>query len=143
VSSISPDWLAKLESQGATSRGVRLPATFRHPLVIVPLPPSTNALFATVGRRRIVTREYKAWQAVAYPILSMLAPPESTPCEVWLTIRGKKVNRRRDVANVEKALTDGLVACGVLPDDNLKYVVGNHQVYRPDDGEPRVEVKFG
>lgn len=129
-------------SAGNESRGVRLPATFRHPLVIVPLPPSTNHLFATVGRRRIVTREYKAWQAVAYPILAMLAPPESTPCEVELTVRGK-VNRQRDIDNFSKALLDGLVACEALPGDSLMHVRRLILEHVADAGEPRVEVKFG
>lgn len=110
-------------------------------VVTVPVPPSTNHLFATVGRRRIVTRDYKAWQAVAIPILERLARPVEYPCEVWMTLRGK-ANGNRDIANIEKAITDAMVKAGVLPDDKLRYVVGNHQLYRPDDGEPRVEVRI-
>ncbi len=108
--------------------------------VAVPLPPSTNNLFAGKGRR-YVSAAYKAWKQAAYPVVKMLSPPESLPCEVWLTVCGK-VNRQRDADNFFKAILDSLVACKVLPGDSLMYVHGVHTVYRPDDGEGRVEVGF-
>jgi hypothetical protein len=108
----------------------------------VPLPPSTNNLFLTTKTgKRVKTPQYRAWIEAATPILGLMAPPPRVPCEVWITVRGK-INPRSDVANREKAVTDLLVAEGVLPGDSVKYVVGSHQVYRPDEGEPRVSVHF-
>jgi len=112
------------------------------PEVSVPVPPSANNLFPTVRGKRVVSGEYRAWRAVAHPLLAALAPPAAYPVEVWLTLAGKGVNARRYVANLEKAVTDSLVAVGVLPGDSLKYVTGHHQIYRPDDGPPRVVVRL-
>lgn len=110
--------------------------------VEVPVPPSTNNLFATgTSRRRFVSPEYKAWRAEVYPLLQAMRRPAAFPVEVWLTLCGKGVSQRRDIGNIEKALGDALVACGVLPDDSLKYVWGCHQVYRPDSGAQRVRVE--
>jgi len=110
------------------------------PIVVVPMPPSTNNLFA--GRDgRYPSKAYKAWRKVAYPILAQLGPPQKLPCEVVLTVRGK-VNRQRDLDNCAKAPLDGLVAVGVLPGDNVRHVVGVALLYRPDAGSPRMEIRF-
>lgn len=116
----------------------------RHDRVEVPVPPSANNLFPTRkgSSRRFKSPGYKAWQAAAHPVLETLRRPAAFPVEVWLTLAGSGVNGRRDLANVEKAVVDGLVATGVLPDDCLTYVVGIHLVYRPDGGEQRVAVEF-
>lgn len=114
------------------------------PCVEVPVPPSANNLFPTRrgSLRRFPSRAYTAWKMEAYQLLAALAAPKGWPVEVWLTLTGAGVNQARDVANIEKALVDGLVACGVLPDDSLPYVVGVHLLYRPDDGAPRVAVRL-
>ena len=116
----------------------------RHDRVEVPVPPSANNLFPTRkgSSRRYKSPGYKAWQASAHPVLETLRPPASFPAEVWITLTGSGVNERRDLANVEKAVVDGLVATGVLPDDCLTYVAGIHIVYRPDGGGQRVAVEF-
>lgn len=133
-------------ARGLAARGLipaaAAPAEGTLPEVAVPVPPSANNLFPTVRGRRVVSAAYRAWRAVAHPLLAALAPPAAFPVEVWLTLAGKGVNGRRDVANVEKAVTDALVSVGVLPGDSLKYVTGHHQIYRPDDGPPRVVVRF-
>lgn len=112
--------------------------------VELPVPPSTNNLFASAKgtRRRFITAEYRAWKELAAPLAAALKSPAAYPVEVWLTLAGKGINPQSDVANREKATTDLLVSCGVLAGDSLKYVVGNHQVYRPDDGPPRVVVEI-
>lgn len=143
-------WADILAEAGATSHGVNLAALTGEPTakaavewagfpsVFVP-PISTNHLFAGKAKR-YPSKEYKAWREAAYPVLSKLAKP-SLPNELWLVLRGK-VNQQRDVANIEKAVTDALVACQIIPQDSVRYIVGNHQIYRPDDGEGRVEVTF-
>lgn len=108
--------------------------------VTVPLPPSTNNLFA--GRDgRYPSKAYKAWRKAAYPTIARLERPGRLPCEVVLTVRGK-VNRQRDLDNCAKAPLDGLVAVGVLPGDNLTRVVGVTLLYRPDGGEGRLEIRL-
>lgn len=108
--------------------------------VEVPIPPSTNNLYATVGRRRIPTREYKAWREAAGPVVRRLAPATAFPVELRYTLTGK-VNALRDIGNVEKALTDQLVFEGVLPGDRLKFVGRIVLSHEPDEGEPRVVVQ--
>ena len=146
-------WADILEQAGATVRGCNMAALAVEsrakaksqwagfPSVFVPIPPSANNLYPG-KQHRYTSKEYEAWKEVAYPIVQKLAPPASYPCEVWLVLRGNKVRKSRDIANLEKATGDSLVACGIIKDDKLKYVVGTHQIYRPDDGEPRVEITF-
>jgi len=111
------------------------------PSVEVPVPPSANNLYPT-GRngRRFPSAEYKAWRAVAGPLLSRIPPATAFPVELRYTLAGK-VNALRDIGNVEKALTDQLVAEGVLPDDRLKLVGRIVLAHEPDAGEPRVVVE--
>lgn len=89
----------------------------------LPMPPTSNSMFATVmvkGKpRRITTREYKAWREIAGEALSrqyaaMGAPSVLRP--VALTIR-LNINYQSDIANREKAITDLLVAGIDMPDD--------------------------
>lgn len=109
--------------------------------VEVPVPPSTNNLFATVGKRRVPTSEYRKWRKLAEPLVSGLRVPDRFPCVVTLRLRGK-VHASRDLANIEKAVGDELVRCGVIPDDRLAYVRGVCMWYEPDDGEARVRIEL-
>ena len=95
--------------------------------VAVPVPPSVNNLFINVGGRgRVPSREYTAWKRLAQPLVrAKLPPPPAYPVEVNYLIRpGKGWRVNADVANREKGLTDALVAAGVLPDDDQRYVTG-------------------
>jgi len=53
---------------------------------------------------------------------------------------------RRDPDNVRgfgaKAILDGLVAAGVLPDDSRKWIHGLHDVFAVDPTNPRVVVEI-
>lgn len=89
--------------------------------VMLPLPPSTNNLFATYRGRRVKSREYKAWLAATAPLLLELRRPKSLPAEITAIIFGK-VNAARDLDNFLKPLCDSIVAAGVIPGDSLKYV---------------------
>lgn len=85
----------------------------------VPVPPSVNNLFATVGRRRIPTREYKAWLAAALPAMERMRVQTEFPCRIVVSVFGK-VNAARDVDNLAKPIGDALVAAGVLPGDSIR-----------------------
>ncbi len=89
----------------------------------LPMPPTTNKLFANVtikGKaRRITTREYKAWREVAGDALGAQYAAYGAPAvhrPVALTIR-LNLNYQSDIANREKAITDLLVDKLDMPDD--------------------------
>lgn len=105
--------------------------------VALPVPPSTNNLFVTVGRRRVKSGEYRDWLAVVLPEVAKMKRPDRFPVRVIITLFGRPpaVNLRRDVANLEKPVGDALVEAGVLPDDNLNYVTETVQRFvRSEDG---------
>lgn len=90
--------------------------------VMLPLPPSTNALFATVGKRRVKSEAYKAWLNEArYAVLTRWrelgkpAWPDKTP--MLLAIDAGIGDRRRDLGNIEKAVSDILAKELPVPDD--------------------------
>lgn len=89
----------------------------------LPMPPTTNNMFATViirGKpRRITTRDYKAWRVAAGEALGAQYAAYGAPAvhkPVHLTIR-LNLNYQSDIANREKAITDLLVSAIDMPDD--------------------------
>jgi Holliday junction resolvase RusA-like endonuclease len=93
--------------------------------MIVRLPPpiSVNNLFATVGRRRVPTSRYKAWQATADAMLREQCPRQiAGPVHVTLRVGAKGVRSNSDTDNVSKAYLDALVRCGVLVDDSRLHI---------------------
>lgn len=115
------------------------------PHVVLPVPPSANNLFLSVGRRRVKTPQYRAWIEAADPIAAKLKPPARKPFGVSITVFGHgRLNTARDLANCEKAIVDSLVRTGVIPGDSIRdglwRVVLN---YKPgDDGIPVALVLF-
>lgn len=107
--------------------------------ITVPIPPSVNNLFRTTGRMRYKTGEYREWIADTAREFARLIPATAFPVEVWVKVTGK-VNRQRDIDNVNKPILDALKAAGVVPDDNLKHVDRVDAWYEPGEGEPRVVV---
>lgn len=90
----------------------------------IPVPPSTNALYANVpGKGRVKTREYKAWLQEAEAVLSK---------HVWEGVRFGKdpvrvrvrppFNGRRDLDNTLKACGDVLVLSGMLASDRMSTI---------------------
>lgn len=108
--------------------------------VCVVVPPSTNHLFLTAGRRRVKTSEYRDWLAVAVPEIAKLQRPAKFPVRIIATLFGKPpaINMQRDIANIEKACGDALVEAGIIPDDCLKYVVETTQRFVLSDDGPGV-----
>lgn len=119
----------------------------------LPMPPTTNGLFATVSvkgkPRRITTREYKAWRLAAGDILGAQyaaygSPPVHKPVALHIRLG---INYQSDIANREKAITDLLVATLDMPDDRYidRLVIERDQnvqgavvtIGTPDDGDAR------
>lgn len=87
--------------------------------IILPFPPTTNHLFAGKAKR-FQSRQYKAWRDEAGKALMSQRPAMIFKAPVEMTLKlGRPDNRRRDLANYEKAVSDLLVDAGVLADDSL------------------------
>ena len=87
---------------------------------LLPFPPSVNKLTRNIpGRGRVKTKAYKAWQMEAGLRLN-LQRPKRMPGLVRLSIRAVKPDkRRRDLGNLEKAVSDLLVEHRIIDDDSL------------------------
>lgn len=89
----------------------------------LPIPPSVNGLFPGKAKR-YKSAEYKAWieaaklQIALYKVRPWVASV-SKPFGIEYTVVGP-MNMAADLANREKALTDLLVSCGVIPGDSLR-----------------------
>jgi len=82
------------------------------------LPPSTNALFANSSRGRFKTPAYKAWIVSAGWELRE-QHPAAVPGPYALEMRFGRKNKRRDLDNNIKAVSDLLVSHRVVEDDSL------------------------
>lgn len=87
---------------------------------LLPLPPSVNVLYRNVsGRGRVKTKEYLAWELEAGTRLR-LQRPVLIKGPIRVVVEAVKPDkRRRDLCNLEKALSDLLVKMGVIEDDSL------------------------
>ena len=86
----------------------------------LPFPPSVNNLFPS-GKtgKRFPSAQYKAWQAHArYALHNQRFAIVPGRVEVHYAF-ARPDNRRRDVGNYEKAVSDFLVEQGVIEDDSL------------------------
>ena len=114
---------------------------------VLPTPPSTNGLFATIrtphgGTRRIPTREYNDWRALA----GQLGKPWPRYSEdkrnriPWtLHIVAWNLSRRRDLTNTIKAAEDLIVTHTGLKDNWMDELA---ILRRWDDGEARVLLRL-
>lgn len=83
-------------------------------------PPSTNGLFANAsGKGRRKTAAYKQWCRDAGWQIKAQRPPKVTGAYTIEIALMRWRAGRIDVANYEKAVSDLLVAVGVLEDDSL------------------------
>ena len=108
----------------------------------IPYPPTVNGLYNNngkgKGRRR--SDDYNDWIKEALAMLKIQVKnlrPITCPCEIVISAV-KPDNRRRDVANIEKATTDLMVKAGVLEDDDL--IQRNTQEWVKGDFECRVVI---
>ena len=90
--------------------------------LVLPFPPGVNNLFATVGKRRVVSKRYAAWRTVAqYAVADRFdekSDAVSGPFVARLSF-DRPDKRRRDLDGLVKAPLDLLVSMGVIEDDHL------------------------
>ncbi len=89
-------------------------------VLTLPYPPTANNLFPTgKGGKRFISPEYKVWKQAAGLMLNAQRPRPIPGAISALYEFRKPDNRRRDVTNCEKAVSDLLVTHGVIEDDCL------------------------
>lgn len=89
--------------------------------VAIPLPPSTNALYANYRRGRHRTAPYNKWIRVAGWEL-VAQRPRPIPGRYIMTIHLPRI--RGDPANRIKAIEDLFVTHGLIQDDSSRYCAG-------------------
>jgi crossover junction endodeoxyribonuclease RusA len=88
-------------------------------VLVLPFPPSVNNLFSGT-RRRFISKGYKAWKEEAHLALLKQRPLPHIGGKVTCRYSfGRPDKRRRDLGNLEKAISDCLVEHAVIEDDSL------------------------
>ena len=96
--------------------------------VRLPLAPSTNNLYITRGKKRIVSPRYRAWrEAAGKELIAQKPMPVAGIFDLFLYIEWPD-KRRRDLDNCGlKACLDLLVSHGLVEDDSLCHAI---HIYR-------------
>lgn len=86
----------------------------------LPLPPSGNNLFLNVrGRGRVPAPKYRAWRDAASAMVLAASVGSRIRGPYALHIRaGRPDNRKRDLDNILKSLSDAIVRGGAVVDDS-------------------------
>lgn len=84
----------------------------------LPFPPSLNNLFANGRKGRFRTPAYDAWFALASTAVKDSHRQRIGPYSLHIALR-RPDKRRRDLGNLEKGISDLLVAHGIVKDDCL------------------------
>ena len=107
-------------------------------IIHLPFPPSVNTLYPGKARRH-KSKKYLAWIKEAGVCVHTHMMSEGPfdwyvleEVEVLISVK-RPDKRRRDVANLEKAVTDLLVAHQVIEDDSQ--INSNTQIWRHDGPE--------
>ena len=93
--------------------------------LILPFPPSINRLWrASKGGRVYRSGEYAGWRSVSlWRLREQMRtgyPGQKVEGAYRLTVRAVRPDRRRrDLGNLEKAISDIIVAAGIVEDDHL------------------------
>ena len=88
-------------------------------ILILPFPISVNAMFADGKKRRHKSQRYADWIVEAGYALKCQKPrPVLGPVKLIYDVQDGKDGRRRDLANLEKGVTDLLVTYGVIEADH-------------------------
>ena len=87
--------------------------------IVLPFPVSVNAAFANGGnkRGRHKTPAYKAWEQLAALGIKDSHRVNLEAYHIYIALKAPD-KRRRDIGNLEKCLSDLLVAHGVVKDDS-------------------------
>lgn len=88
-------------------------------VVNLPFPVSVNAMFADGKTRRHKSQRYADWIVEASWMLKSQRPmPVPGPVKLIYEVQDGKDGRRRDLANLEKGVTDLLVYFGIIEADH-------------------------
>jgi crossover junction endodeoxyribonuclease RusA len=85
----------------------------------LPMPPSVNALYANVaGKGRVKSTRYRTWlNAAGWAIKEQRPRKVKGDYVLWIWAQ-RPDGRRRDLGNLEKPISDLLVAHGIVGDDS-------------------------
>jgi crossover junction endodeoxyribonuclease RusA len=85
----------------------------------LPLPPSVNGLYANIpGRGRVKSARYRTWlNAAGWKLAEQKPKKVAGDYQLWIWAE-RPDNRRRDLGNLEKPISDLLVVHGVVTDDS-------------------------
>jgi crossover junction endodeoxyribonuclease RusA len=98
----------------------------------MPFPPTLNHLFFNLkSGGRAKSKEYSAWEKLADKYAYLTPRVSFTEPVAVEYVFGRPDNRRRDVANLEKAVSDTLQRWGILSDDCIIH----HMTLRWGNGE--------
>ncbi len=85
----------------------------------LPWPPGVNNLYATVGKRRIMSKRYTAWREEAgWLARAQRLPKVIGPYRISIVF-DRPDKRKTDLDGRAKAIIDLLVKIGMTPDDHL------------------------
>lgn len=85
----------------------------------LPYPPTVNTMYATVSGRRVKSKKGREYQKQIVEILSWIKLPDFGAKRLSVAVWVHPPDRRkRDLANIDKALMDSLVAGGLFDDDS-------------------------
>jgi crossover junction endodeoxyribonuclease RusA len=91
-------------------------------VILLPLAPSVNGLFAGIGRR-YVSGKYKAWRVHAGYVLNCQRPRKCLGrVALAIEVAEPPTKRATDLSNFLKASEDLLVAHGIIEGDSQHYV---------------------
>ena len=109
--------------------------------LVLPLPPSVNALYRAIGRgRNILSKQGREWYATSVPLIRQQANGWFVTGRVGIRVEITWPNKlRRDISNVVKSLEDAITKAKVWGDDSQ---IDDLRVIRKpvDKGDPRCEV---
>lgn len=85
-----------------------------------PRPPSVNSLYPTnwKTKTRFKSKKYTEWLSHVQGIVCLRSGQIEGPVRVTYTVEPFPDKRRRDLENLVKALSDALVANGIIEDDS-------------------------
>lgn len=88
--------------------------------LIIPFPPTVNAIWRSVKGRNILSKAYRGWRELASLEIDLqMKGQERILGPYHLLVEYDRPDRRpRDVSNYIKAVEDSLVLCGVVADDS-------------------------
>lgn len=110
-------------------------------VITLPFPISVNAMFSDGKTRRHKSQRYADWIAEAgYALKSQRALPVLGPVKLLYEVQEGKDNRRRDIGNLEKGVTDLLVYYGIIEADHDKIVREIRLIWNKDVVGVRVSV---